>query len=405
MKSLRLHHGTLGLVVIFFILAAGPQAWADAHDEVVYLRYSRKVTLGKIPYEFGMKFKELTRPGTQQDVEKGSAIFTFEGLGASRIWKLRECPNFCEWPTLKDYPFPGQNGLARTNFNDFGYVCQAEELQINGQWKRYFGFVCEHGSTVVPADEVYLSFCDCDHNPRMDWCQLPAGVDWGMPGGSVNTNTGKVILPNSNIGDPVRLEVYLRNRLGVAQRVLGDIYHDANNGGLAFRKGITVSLGYAPFNAKTADPYYPHMGDFKKVGAICSNAFNAIEVGPALETGEKARIAVFDLRDWFRLALPGYYQYHFEFNPVELGLSADIQSCGNVYTEFSVGSEPKLATVEELNREIPVFGGQGREEYMRALIARSLGGEDARSGNGQPVPEKLPEFNHIPEAHRERTTE
>jgi HEAT repeat protein len=397
MKSLRLRHRTLGLVVFLLIVTAGLFAWADPHDDAVYKRYSRKVTPGKIPYEFGMKFTELTRPGTQKDVEKGSAVFTFEGLGPSRVWKLPECPIFCDWPSLKDYPFPGQNGLARTNFNNSGYVCQAEELQINGQWKRYFGFVCEHGTAVVPADQVFLWFCDCDHEPRIDWNQLPAGVDWGMPGGKGNTNNGKLVLPNPNIGDPVRVEIYLRNRRGVTQAVLGDIYHDANNGGPAFRKGITLTLQYAPFNAKTADPDYPHFEDFKEVGAIRSNSFNTVEIGPFLETGEKARIAVFDLRDWFNLALPGYYQYHFDFNPVELGLSADIQSCGNVYMQFSVGSEPKLATVEELNRDIPVFGGQQREEYMRALITRSLGSGGARSENSQPVPEQLPEFNHTPE--------
>jgi len=397
MNALRIQNMPLGLAVILCIFAARPQARADAHDDAVYQRYSRKVTPGKIPYEFDMKFTELTRPGTQQDVEKGTAVFTFDGLGPSRVWKLPKCPIFCEWPSLKDYPFPGQSGPGGTNFNDFGYVCQAEELQINGQWKRYFGFVCEHGTAVVPAGEVYLSFCDCDEDPRIYSVELPGGVDWGTPGGKEDTNTGRVALPIANVGDPVRVEIYLRNRLGVTQRVLGDIYHDANNGGPAFRKGITLSLGYASFNAKNADPDYPHMEDFKEVAPIRTNSFITSAAGPFLETGEKARVAVFDIRDWFSVAAPGYYQYHFEFNPVELGLSTDVQSCGNLYMGFNVGLEPKLATVENLNRDISAFGGPEREQTIRALIQRRLGNGDAPSDNSQPASEPLPEFNHTPE--------
>src|SRR5437867_3510713 len=85
---------------------------------------------------------KLKRPGSKLDVETGAAVFTFAGLGPSRVWKLPKCPIFCEWPSLKDYPFEGQNGSFKTNLDDYGYVCQAEELQVNGQWKRYFGFVC-----------------------------------------------------------------------------------------------------------------------------------------------------------------------------------------------------------------------------------------------------------------------
>ena len=193
MNSLRIHHGTIGLVVFLFIVPAGLNAWADAHDEAVYQRYSHKVKPGKIPYEFGMKFTELTRPGTQQDVEKGSAVFTFAGMGPSRVWKLPECPIFCEWPSLKDYPFEGQSGPAMTNFDNFGYVCQAEELQINGQWKRYFGFVCKHGGAVVPAEEIYLSFCDCDPAPHIIWSELPGGIGRGMLGPDLNKRNGRAV--------------------------------------------------------------------------------------------------------------------------------------------------------------------------------------------------------------------
>jgi HEAT repeat protein len=405
MKTLRLHYWTLGLIILPFIIMPGPRAWADAHDDAVFQRYSRKVTPGKIQYEFGMKFKELTRPATQQDVEKGSAVFTFEGLGPSRVWKLPECPNFCDWPSLKDYPFPGQNGLARTNFNDFGYVCQAEELQINGQWKRYFGFVCEHGSAVVPAEEIAIwAYCNCDSPSPIAWNRLPEGMNWGMLGPATNATSRltRPVIPN--VGAPLPVEVYLRNDLGAAHRVLGDIYHDGSNGGPAFRQGITLTLQWAPFDAKTADKEYPRFDDFKPLSAIRANSFIPSKVGPVLETGEKARLAVFDLRDWFDLTVPGYYRYRFEFNLDDLGLATDTQNCANVYVGFALGSEPRRATVEELNRDIPALGGPQNEAKIREIIKQGIKNgnnstaseSSTRSGHTRPIPNRLPELNYKP---------
>ena len=103
-------------LALVFTIATGNFALGDAHNDLVYQRYSRKVTPSKIHYEFGMKFTELGRPATQTDLDKGAAVFTFEGLGPSRVWKLPECPMFCEWPSLKDFPFAGQAGPSGTKF-------------------------------------------------------------------------------------------------------------------------------------------------------------------------------------------------------------------------------------------------------------------------------------------------
>ena len=107
----------------------GSVALADPHDDLVYQRYSQKLKPSPIRYEDDKTFTELTRPATQQDVEKGKAIFTFEGLGPSRVWKLPKCPNFCEWSSLKDYSLGTyeDNGVLKTNFDNCGDVCQAED--------------------------------------------------------------------------------------------------------------------------------------------------------------------------------------------------------------------------------------------------------------------------------------
>ncbi|MDB6064930.1 MAG: hypothetical protein JWR26_1138 [Pedosphaera sp.] len=402
MNALKIHSWTIGLLISIFVTTASPRAWAGAHDDAVYQRYSRKVSPGKVLYDFDMKFTELTRPGTQEEVDKGTAIFTFDGLGSSQVWKLPECPIFCEWPSLKDYPFEGQSGATRTNYQKFGYVCQAEDLQINGQWKRYFGFVCRQGTAVVPAEKIYLHFSsDCDPVPHINWLQLPGGIDWGMLGPDVKTVNGLAVPVNLKVGDPLPVEIYLRNRRGVVQKVLGDLFRDAKKGGPAFRKGIKLSLEWAPFNPRTADTNYPHADDFRPVSPICTNVFNTSETGPSLGTGEVVQGPVFDLRDWFDITLPGYYSYHFSFNPEELGLPTDEGGGGNVYVSFKVGSQPRWLTVEELNRNIPPFGDPKVEAKISALIQRSLKNLNTLPVGNPPVREQLPQFNHTPKPNED----
>ena len=370
---------------------------ALASDEVVYRQYSQKLRPSKIPYEFGMKFTELTRPATPEDVEKGAAVFTFEGLGSTRVWKLPQCPIFCSWSSLKDYPFPGQAYSNWTNFDNFGYVCQAEEIQVSGQWKRYFGFVCKHGAAVVPAAEVYLSFCDCDPLPRIGWTELPGGTDWGVLGPGQSLQQGKIVSHPLAIGDPLPVEVYVRNRRGTAQDVLWELFRDEKTGGSAFHKGIDIFLGWAPFAPKTPDRNYPSFEDFKVLSPIRTNRFDSAAVGPPLPTGGVAQRSVFDIRDWFKVASPGYYQYHFEFSSADLGLPTDEPPGGGVYVTFIVGSEPKRLTFEELNRDIPALGRSGREEEIRASIKQSLGREGARPDHIHRAVESLPALNYTPE--------
>lgn len=397
MNSLRIRCHVIARTLFALGIATSTPALADAHDGIVYQRYSRKVTAGKIRYEFDMEFNELTRPGTQEDVKKGAAVFTFEGLGPSRLWKLPECPIFADWPALKDYPFPGQEGLVETNFDNCGYVCQAEELEINGQWKRYFGFVSKHGSAVVPAEEVDLWFNDCGPAPRIEWIKLPGGVDWGVLGPGARTQDGIIVRASLNINDPLPVELYVRNRRGVAQSVLWDIYRVGTNEAPAFHSGISLFLAWAPFNPRTPDRYYPRFSDFTPVNAARTNSFSGGGTGPKLATGEVARRLAFDIRDWFNVAKPGYYQYHFEFGPTELGLPGDERKAGGVYVTFTVGSEPRRLTAEELNRDIPAFGGAEREKRIQNLIKESLGGGGARSDAGKPLPARFPDFNPSPD--------
>lgn len=75
----------------------------DAHDKLVYGRYARTLQPSSVKVlvtqtTIGMKTTQLDRPATKKDVEAGRAIFTFEGLGETRIWKLPEPSLNAVWP-------------------------------------------------------------------------------------------------------------------------------------------------------------------------------------------------------------------------------------------------------------------------------------------------------------------
>jgi HEAT repeat protein len=399
----RIISRTIAPVGMALTLATSLSAFADAHDDAVYQRYSPKVTPSKIAYEFDMKFNELSRPATQADVDKGAAVFTLQGVGPARVWKLPKCPMFCEWPSLKDFPF--ENNSNETNFDDFGDIVQAEELQVNGLWKLYFGFICKHGTAVVPANEIYLSFNDCDCNSisQIRWEELPSGTDFGVLAPGLKTKNGVTGPPKLNVGDPLLVELYVRNRRGIAQSVLGDIFRDQKNGGPTFHRGISLFLARAPFNAKNPDPNYPRTEDYKPVDLICSNHFNSAKPGPFLATGESQLVATLNLGDWFEVSAPGYYQFHFEFDPAQLGLAMDEKIGGGVYFGFVLGKEPRRPTFEELNREIPAFGGLQNATRLRTLIQQSID-EEKYSGTNRPAgpsqkqgaPAPLPTLNYTP---------
>jgi HEAT repeat protein len=398
-NSFKTSSGVIKWAVFLLTVVGASIVIADSHDDVVYQRYGRKIGPSKIAYDFDMKFTELKKPATPQDFEKDAAVFTFDGLGPSRVWRLPECPVYSEWSSLKDYSFGTwvDKGVLKTNYDNSGNVCQAEELQIDGKWKRYFGFVSKHGAAVVPAEEIYLWLpCSCGSTQHIEWIRLPGGTDWGMLGPDAEMQNEKITSRSLAIGDALPVELFVRNRRGIPQNVLWNVYRNSQSGGPAFHKGITLKMGWAPFDPKNPNQYYPGLEDYKPISPIRTNSFDDPAVGQSLETGETAKRGVFDIRDWFNVASPGYYSYHFEFNPAELGLPTDEGNGGGVYMSFTVGTKPKLPTVEELDRDIPPFGGRENETKIRALIKQDIDDRSKQSDHRQPIPEKLPALNYTP---------
>ena len=176
----------------------------DAHDKLVYGRYSKKLQPTAYKLDRDKEPRQLDHPATKKDVEAGKAIFSFEGLGQSRVWKLpgkeftETFPLTGQWPVLTT---PQQSGN--------GQICQAEDLKVAGKWKRYFGFLFEGRAAVVPAEEIDLVMF---YAPWFPSGMFYSKIDWGItiPGpkpGFWKRQEDETL----RLGDPLPVAVCVRN--------------------------------------------------------------------------------------------------------------------------------------------------------------------------------------------------
>ena len=108
-----------------------------------------------------MSFPVLDHPAARADVEKNSAIFSLEGSGLVRQVKLPEHPMpalFARAVTTK--PDGSESPKYPLSNEDEAWVWQAEEVQQDGSWHRFYGVVSAHGIAKVGANEI--RFADAD---------------------------------------------------------------------------------------------------------------------------------------------------------------------------------------------------------------------------------------------------
>jgi hypothetical protein len=352
----------------------------DAHDKLVYARYDLKVAPGKIAYVRGagafggddlLKHTELTRPATKEDVAGGKAVFTLEGLGKRHVWKLPECPISASWVGLREFPSEWTDGTTR--YQNSGRVVQAEELLVDGKWKRYFGFVCEHGVAVVPANAVDLWLPSKLMPPgTSSGAHLPGGIGWQVSP-LYQVHDGKRISTNFAGGQSVFVDVYLINRRGAPMKMPTDLYRDADGGGPALVKGLTLSVGFAPFKARTAKIYYPELDDYTSLKPKRRETFAPTTSARTLNTGKWFKAFTIDLSDWFDIKNAGHYSFGFEFDVKAMGLPKQPGwSWGTFLQVFDIGTPPKRLTAKEMNETIPPFGGRVTEKQLRELIVKTI---------------------------------
>jgi hypothetical protein len=263
-----------------------------------------------------ISFQQLDHPASRDEVKKGLAIFSLEGEGEVRLWKMPCYPMEGEWTTLKDSPYTRceynsetkKNEVVITGYEQSGGIWQAEEVKRDGKWERYYGFVGRYTISKVPAAETEFPadyYCWSKLSRGIDCCLCPPGVsDWRKARGEADCEMGK----------PLIVTAWLRSRSGLEQTVPSNYYQSDPKQGPALLSGIDIKLEYT--SEKTPTPYNPYKDQRKweELKRTRDTHFEASGPGRTLSPTEKFKALEVDLNDWFDIRKPGYYCLRFVFH-------------------------------------------------------------------------------------------
>jgi hypothetical protein len=242
-----------------------------------------------------LKFPDLGRPATPDDVASARAIFSLEGQGEARVASLPGLPQKAKWVILKDTPvdLTSQDGVTRREYDTDGYVWQAEEIRKGDTWERYYGFVGHHVIARVPASEV-------EFTSRF-------GPWWALKGGlQARLELAEPRDSGYEPGQTIRVALHIQNRLGVARSSPTEFARPAPDGKPALRKGIKLSLWRSTGRGSRSNFNQPQPND--PVEPKRDAHFEPGDGSRTLEPLAAFEAMRIDLNDWFDLSKPGRYR-------------------------------------------------------------------------------------------------
>jgi hypothetical protein len=187
-----------------------------------------------------LTFPTLDHPASEKEANSLKAIFSLEHQGDGRLFKLPILPMKATWITLKKYPFDQQTSDAVTGrarivqaFQQDCWVWQAEEVNVKGQWERFYGVVGPHEIQKVAASEI-------EFPPSWSWTSLANGIDISLSPPGVESNEINVAVLADKL--PLEVRLALRNRLGVPQQMPTQFVVKAVDGKLSMRPGMSITL-------------------------------------------------------------------------------------------------------------------------------------------------------------------
>jgi hypothetical protein len=297
-----------------------PEARRDAAiaECVAYLerygaRFAHSPQTDELPDRIGQHrlppvFPPLDHPATADEVRRGLAIFSVEGEGEVRLVPMPARPLKAKWVTLKDYPskqdfYSADTGAkeTRTVYDQEGFVWQAEEVQKNGQWERFYGFAGRRLAK-VPAAEIEFA---------EDWFR------WGALSNRLDARVELARIGDKppSVGEPVEVIVRVRNRSGLEQKVPTEFLRTEGLPRPALRRGIELKVSFVADDPKrrTGSSFSQGLPKGEPLAPRRLDRFDpgdpARRLGPA-DSFEAFRI---DLNDWFAIDRPGTYRIQVKF--------------------------------------------------------------------------------------------
>jgi len=249
-----------------------------------------------------LAFPPLGRPATLDDVRKARAIFSLEGQGHTRLAKVPELPIKARWVTLKDSPYdrPHSDGTIRRDYDQDGWIWQAEEVRNGDGWERSYGFVGRHKVARVPASEIELR----GERSRYVWGPLPGGLDARLE--PVESSKD-----GYQPGRPILVALRFRNRRGVEQAAPTEFLRQGEAGRPALRRGVTLEVFYSSLGVSRSSRRQG--GPAEELKPKRTDRFapgDATRLLPAFDGFEATRL---DLTGWFDLTRSGAYRVRVKF--------------------------------------------------------------------------------------------
>ena len=258
-------------------------------------------------YLYQVTFPVLDHVASKQEADSLQAVFSLEGEGERRLVKIPR-PILANWITLKKHPavwteyVSDFSGTKSTDYFANGcWVWQAEEVKVNGVWKRYYGVSGSHEIAKVAAEEI-------EFGPP--WLGDPSGASLTggtdillVPPGSWSENDHHFV---AEFSDPLIARIRIHNRRGVPLELPSQILLTLAKNRIAIRPGITMTLYRIGESGSTqGDPKQDTPVSARKMQPLSADQLNRHQI---VESNAVLEDKDFDLRDCFDINIPGVYR-------------------------------------------------------------------------------------------------
>ena len=189
---------------------------------------------------------------------------------------------------------------VRREYEQDGWIWQAEEVRKGDRWERFLGFVGPHRIARVPAAEIELG----GGRRYQSWESLPGGLDASLePVEPRNVGDGS--------GQPIHLILRIRNRRGVESAAPTEFLRRGEDGRPLPRRGVTIPVFYAPPHVAKTQPFTGYPGD--ALTPKRTDQFTPVGTIRLLAPFEDFEAMRFDLNDWFDVSKTGSYRVDVAF--------------------------------------------------------------------------------------------
>ncbi len=269
-------------------------------------------------------FAALKGPATPQDVAQARAIFTLVGAAGAagaadvRPVQLPTFPQRARWleyqgarRILQHWDEKTKRAVYVAEPDREGVLWQAEEALVDGQWRRYYGFVGRHVIARVPAGEV-------EFLGDSDEAELVGGVNCRLSFAGLARSFDAVV------GKPVPLEVWLRNRSGLDRPLPATVVGKRPDGKAALRAGVRLRLWYHPDPAVAGNPPSGAIARAAPWEELTPRDAAALPAAKAVRVpaGAEFTAGALDLADVFELSRVGSYKVRLDFRREDGGFAA-----------------------------------------------------------------------------------